>query len=223
MYKIAQKWTDFVPRVYEEHPHLLAEMYSYSVASAHLELPHLRMDSYMTSDITGYGEGWPWIESLEPTELCHPDLIHLHNGDGKDLNHHHDDVNFDYAQDLYEKVPYFLHMCQHYRVKTLKDQHVLSETERYSEDNIDKNKYMFWKRDIPHDVFNCLATNEDHFHIPSSEEIDVHMSIANYEYAQDKSKNKHAIREAKRNLFQYCQIHHHMNRAIHLYQQFMCE
>ena len=222
LYNIGKKWTEFVPHVYEEHPHLLAEMYSYSVASAHLELPHLRMDSYMTSDIEGYGEAWPWIEKLEPTELCHPDLIHLHNGDGKDLNHNHDDINFESTQALYEEVPYFLHMCQHYRVNTLRDKN-LPEAERYSEENIDHKKYLFWKRDVEHNVFNCLATDENHFHIPSPEEIEVHMAIAKYQDEQANGNKNKAVRYAKRNLFQYCQIHHHMNRAIHLYQQFMCE
>ena len=45
--RIAESWTNFVPRVYEGYPYLLAEMYAYSMAAAHEKLPHLRMDQYM--------------------------------------------------------------------------------------------------------------------------------------------------------------------------------
>ena len=66
-------------RVYEGHPHLLAEMYAYSVASAHLELPHLRLDNYMTSETEAYGEGWPFVDELPIRGLCTQDLSeHTH-------------------------------------------------------------------------------------------------------------------------------------------------
>ena len=45
--RIAESWTNFVPRVYEGYPYLLAEMYAYSMAAAHEKLPHLRMDQFM--------------------------------------------------------------------------------------------------------------------------------------------------------------------------------
>lgn len=72
--RIAHHWHDFVPRVYEGHPHLLAEMYAYSVASAHLKLPHLRLDHYMTSEAEGYGEAWSFIDDVEEDRLCVADL-----------------------------------------------------------------------------------------------------------------------------------------------------
>lgn len=72
--RIAHYWHDFVPRVYEGHPHLLAEMYAYSVAAAHLELPHLRLDGYMTSEADGYGEAWDFVHPLPEESLCTQDL-----------------------------------------------------------------------------------------------------------------------------------------------------
>lgn len=39
LYKLSLSWTDFVPRVYEKYPELLAEMYAYSMAAAHENLP----------------------------------------------------------------------------------------------------------------------------------------------------------------------------------------
>lgn len=70
MARIAHHWHDFVPRVYEEHPHLLAEMYAYCVAAAHLGLPHLRLDHYMTSETESYGEAWAFVDELGDDELC---------------------------------------------------------------------------------------------------------------------------------------------------------
>lgn len=70
MAAIAGHWHAFVPRVYEEHPHLLAEMYAYCVAAAHLELPHLRLDHYMTSETESYGEAWAFVDELGDAELC---------------------------------------------------------------------------------------------------------------------------------------------------------
>ena len=32
MYQIAMKWTEFVPKVHAQYPHLLAEMYAYCIA-----------------------------------------------------------------------------------------------------------------------------------------------------------------------------------------------
>lgn len=95
MVRIAQLWHSVVPRVYEGHPHLLAEMYAYSVAAAHLELPHLRLDGYMTSEAEGYGEAWPLVDLLTDESICSEDLS-LHT----------------------TLLPTFLHYCQHYKVGT---------------------------------------------------------------------------------------------------------
>lgn len=55
---LARTWVSFVPKVYESFPNLLAEMYAYSMAAAHQELPHLRMDHFMVSNIDiDEGEG----------------------------------------------------------------------------------------------------------------------------------------------------------------------
>lgn len=90
--KIAASWTEFVPKVYEEYPELLAEMYAYSIAAAHNKLPHLRLDHYMISNIDAAGEGWPWIDKIE------------------------DYVCGDYP-DMGLDQPVFLHYCQFYRVE----------------------------------------------------------------------------------------------------------
>jgi len=93
MVKIAQLWHSVVPRVYEGHPHLLAEMYAYCVAAAHLELPHLRLDGYMTSETEAYGEAWSLVDNLNDESICSEDLS---------LRTTH--------------LPTFLHYCQRYKV-----------------------------------------------------------------------------------------------------------
>ncbi|MBN8531252.1 MAG: hypothetical protein J0L97_05260 [Alphaproteobacteria bacterium] len=40
MYNIVTTWSEFAVPVYEEYPDLLAEMYAYCLAAAHLRLPH---------------------------------------------------------------------------------------------------------------------------------------------------------------------------------------
>ena len=91
--KIAQAWVDFVPKVYEEYPNLLAEMYAYCLAAAHHELPHYRIDSYMVSNVGAYGEAWLFVDSMQDT--CSP---------GLPLESAHP-----------SRLPTFLHYCQSYR------------------------------------------------------------------------------------------------------------
>ena len=98
MFSIAQKWTEFVPRVHEQYPYLLAEMFAFCIAAAHLELPHQLVSSLMVSDteISGDSEGWPLIDSIPDDQVC------------------------DQARGLVQyppqttKVPNVVHMCQRY-------------------------------------------------------------------------------------------------------------
>jgi peptidyl serine alpha-galactosyltransferase len=64
MLAVARSWVDFVPKVYEDYPDLLAEMFAYCMAAAHQKLPHLRLDHFMVSNINADGEGWQWIDQL---------------------------------------------------------------------------------------------------------------------------------------------------------------
>jgi hypothetical protein len=68
--QLAKTWTLFVPRVYEGYPYLLAEMYAYSMAAAHDNLPHLQVENYMVSNVDSGGEGWPLVDVLE--DACVP-------------------------------------------------------------------------------------------------------------------------------------------------------
>lgn len=96
MHAIAQKWVEFVPLVHSIFPELIAEMYAFSIASAHLELPHQLVGSLMisvTSNNDG-GEGWKWIDALPSDNIC----------------------SFAMSDDNSHTLPSVLHFCQRYGV-----------------------------------------------------------------------------------------------------------
>lgn len=70
MYQIAVTWSEFAPRVHKQYPHLLAEMYAYCIAAAHLRLPHMLVDSLMVSASGIGGEGWKFVEDVPADEVC---------------------------------------------------------------------------------------------------------------------------------------------------------
>lgn len=70
MYQIVTVWTDIVPRVYDEYPHLLAEMFGYNLAAAHLGLKHTVAHSFQVSDPWAGGEGWKLIDAVPKTNIC---------------------------------------------------------------------------------------------------------------------------------------------------------
>lgn len=57
--------------MYEKYPSLLAEMYAYSMAAAHVELPHFTMHNLMVSNVHAGDEGWKWIDALGDN-VCEP-------------------------------------------------------------------------------------------------------------------------------------------------------
>ena len=71
MHSIATKWCEFVPKVHHEFPSLMAEMYAFSIASAHLKLPHQLMASMMVSQTDeNSGEGWAMIDAIPGEDVC---------------------------------------------------------------------------------------------------------------------------------------------------------
>eukprot|EP00980_Cylindrotheca_fusiformis_P020975 scaffold7987_cov200-Cylindrotheca_fusiformis.AAC.4 len=83
MYAIVKTWSDVVPRVHDEYPHLLAEMFAFNIAAAHLGLRHTLAFSFMVSDVGTGGEGWPLVDNVDPKDVCdnfpkseYPHVIH---------------------------------------------------------------------------------------------------------------------------------------------------
>lgn len=93
MLTIARYWATFVPRVHAEYPHLLAEMYAFCIAAAHVKLPMQIVTSLMVSDASVFrGEGWPLLQNIPDDKICSPTIME-------------DEV-----------LPSVLHYCQRYMV-----------------------------------------------------------------------------------------------------------
>jgi hypothetical protein len=84
-------------RVFEKYPALLAEMYAYSMAAAHEELPHLTVLHMMVSNIDMDEEGWVYIDKLQE-DVCQPPDTQ---------------TQLFYAEHV---LPTVLHFCQFYRI-----------------------------------------------------------------------------------------------------------
>ena len=98
MYQIAIKWSEFVPGVHKQYPHLLAEMFAYCAAAAHLGLKHQVLDSLMVSNVYASGEGWPLVDRItkdKVSSLCE----YASQPDHSD-----------------HPVPSVIHFCQHYAI-----------------------------------------------------------------------------------------------------------
>eukprot|EP00550_Attheya_septentrionalis_P012347 CAMPEP_0198303920 /NCGR_PEP_ID=MMETSP1449-20131203/57131_1 /TAXON_ID=420275 /ORGANISM="Attheya septentrionalis, Strain CCMP2084" /LENGTH=394 /DNA_ID=CAMNT_0044006427 /DNA_START=502 /DNA_END=1686 /DNA_ORIENTATION=- len=96
MYQISLKWTEFARPVHLEYPHLLAEMFAYCIAAAHLKLPHQMIESLMISNVGAGGEGWALVDAIETAEEICPFAM--------EPNH-----------DRYP-LPTVIHYCQRYLV-----------------------------------------------------------------------------------------------------------
>jgi hypothetical protein len=89
----------FAYRVYSNYPELLAEMYAYSMAAAHEQLPHFTMYHYMVSNTFADDEGWAWVDSMG-YDVCQPPT----------------------SQGIYypgRPLPIFLHYCQFFRAANI--------------------------------------------------------------------------------------------------------
>lgn len=71
MYEIVKVWTDVVPRVRNEFPNILAEMFAFNEAVAHLGLRPTIATSFMVSEVGKEGEGWPLVDNVDPKDVCH--------------------------------------------------------------------------------------------------------------------------------------------------------
>ena len=104
MYRIAQKWVEFVPRVHAEYPYLLAEMYAYCIAAAHLDLPHQLVDHMMVSNTGIGGEGWPFVDNLTKNSGANTACELMNNGSIESLH----------SPESTLPLPTVIHFCQRY-------------------------------------------------------------------------------------------------------------
>lgn len=103
--RLAPVWREFAPKVYAQYPNLLAEMYAYCMAAAHLQLQHVRVNHLMLSNVAVRDEGWALIDGL-PLDLACP----------ADANTGLDPpIVTPWGRTMYI-LPVFLHFCQNYRL-----------------------------------------------------------------------------------------------------------
>ena len=95
-YRQSNTWTRFLPIVRIKYPHMLGEMYAYSLAAAHEELNHFQLNNYMISEVDSVGEGTKWIDLLD--NVCQPP-----------------DNGIFYPNTI---LPNVIHYCQHYTRKS---------------------------------------------------------------------------------------------------------
>ena len=65
MLKIVSKWAEFVRPTYQQRPGLLAEMYAWCIAAAHVGLENFVLDQFMVSNVNAGGEGWRDVDDYE--------------------------------------------------------------------------------------------------------------------------------------------------------------
>lgn len=98
--RLAPVWSEFAPRVYKQYPNLLAEMYAYCMAAAHLDLKHVRVNHLMLSNADVKDEGWALVDGISLDAAC-------------------PSSDRDSPRLVAEKnvpLPAFLHFCQNYRL-----------------------------------------------------------------------------------------------------------
>ena len=150
--EILPKWYEFTPRVHDQYPKLLAEMYGFTMAAADRQIKFALSSSYMISDphTMSSTESWKWIDEYG---MQHDDGIEVEVSSSAGWRSVCEGAstyalptetlkrlyNYGYGyknQDLRlvaGPLPTTLHYCQRYQFAN----------------------HTFAKRKIPHDFFNC--------------------------------------------------------------------
>jgi len=196
--RLARSWVNFVPKVYEEYPHLLAEMYAYCLAAAHEDLPHTRVDHFMVSNVGSYGEGWPHIDGL-PFLACDKHAFSWQrsgsNGPGP---------SYFASMPTAVRLPTFLHACQSYKAQT----------------------YRFSKRAVPKSLFDSCESSflrpigPEHVIEPG-----VERHVYNLTHAQlkrRKTKEEHTVLRLRRDAFMTCTATRIVNEALRRHKARFC-
>ena len=64
--RVSRAWWQMMPKVHDQYPQLLAEMYAMTIATANLTLPWSLVSHFMVSDPKTMSptEAWSWVEDL---------------------------------------------------------------------------------------------------------------------------------------------------------------
>ena len=157
--RLATFWSSFVPPIYDQYPLLYAEMYAYSAAAAHLELPH----SLINGLYTGCMIQWPSdIDTKQKSALkASADRFK----DSIVANTANDDGASSCFLAPYRPPP-LLHLCSRYEM-------------RVGKANSSEKTYFFKKRKVDHSILDC---ENDGFWPFLDEEIKVKAETGNEEW-----------------------------------------
>lgn len=138
-------WYEFTPRVYEQYPKLLAEMYGFTMAAADRQLKFALSSSYMVSDARTMSptESWLWIDEYgegSARAVCDgAGVDRLPTETLRRLKHYGYGYQGHFLTDNSDvllsagPLPTTLHYCQRYEFAN----------------------HVFAKRKIPHEFFRC--------------------------------------------------------------------
>jgi hypothetical protein len=132
--KLSQQWSNFVPPTYDQYPLLYAEMYAYSMAAAHLEMPH----NLLTNVFSGCMVGWPKTTTTTTSNPPGPSARAFVDSGADRIKPVWDGPASCFLPPLVP--PPFLHYCR-----------------RYAFENPNGTFYFLAKRKIPHDILDCAA------------------------------------------------------------------
>jgi hypothetical protein len=181
-------------------------MYAYSMAAAHLHLPHAQYNHFMVSNYRMDEEGWAWIDRLSEEEICLPA---------------NDPVLVD------KPLPIFLHYCQYYGLGDFilsKFKIVPSEVFTCPKTHRDaKNRIGTISPSSPlHDLLQVdifsqylKSNNINHFLVPLQSGVG-RRKPRKFEVVSIDGK------ERKRLAFLLCTLQRNMREAVHHFQEIMC-
>jgi hypothetical protein len=160
---LARKWAALVPAIYDEYPLLYAEMYAYSMASAHLQLKHNLINNLFTGCMVGWPNPDRWSKSDKGLEAIERVAVHESAqayrtilevelaaiAEGKPYVNDTVDVHQHSGPSSCFKAPLLppplLHYCQRYFVKT-------SDKMRLVPENSNVTYRFFAKRRVDHNT-----------------------------------------------------------------------
>jgi len=69
---LSKLWAEYMPRVLHRDKDILADMWAYSIASAHLGLRHVQLDNYMISTHGTSGQGYAFVDAYKDLDCLDP-------------------------------------------------------------------------------------------------------------------------------------------------------
>ena len=213
MHQLAVHWVKFLPKVHAIFPPFMCEMHAYSVAAAHLQLPHKLAGGFMVSDVTS-DEDFSFLDDndkITKASVClsPPDLQPLSPATSTDPTDSTTMVDPAYQalNIAVRQLPFVLHYCQRYAI----------------------GRYFFSKYKLREDMFDdCgapmlkeppsdVVERYDWNVFPNGVEYANFGATKNSEWKQQKLKQAHI-----RNGWLLCTVLFGMNGAIEAYKKEAC-